>query len=146
MTTGADAHDGVVTITSILIWGDRHLPPSTIMDQARAYEASGVVDDLTLPDHMSNFIPPSLWTTDNTPMAAVRGAPDSLHDAYIMGTLAHVAAPSLSLSFASDAIRRPPAEMSQTMLSMASVMEGRTRFMFGAGEMKQCKSFGHKRT
>jgi hypothetical protein len=29
---------------SILMLCDRHLPPRTIMDQAAAYEASGVVD------------------------------------------------------------------------------------------------------
>jgi phthiodiolone/phenolphthiodiolone dimycocerosates ketoreductase len=132
-------------ITSILSWGDRHLPATTIMDQARAYEASGVIDDLTLPDHLSNFLAPSLWTAENTPMAQLLGDVDSLHDAYIMGALAHTAAPNLSLSFATDAIRRGPAEMSQTMLSMASLMEGRARFLFGAGELKQCRSFGHKR-
>jgi phthiodiolone/phenolphthiodiolone dimycocerosates ketoreductase len=132
-------------VTSMLVWGDRHLPPHAIMDQARTIAATGVVDELTLPDHMSNFVPPSLWTVETTPMAAVLSDPDSLHDAYVMGALAHAAAPELSMSFATDAIRRPPAEMCQTMMSLANVLEGRARFFFGAGEAKQCRSFGHKR-
>jgi phthiodiolone/phenolphthiodiolone dimycocerosates ketoreductase len=133
-------------VTSILAWGDRHLPPLAIAEQAKAIEASGVVDELTLPDHLSNFIAPSLWTAENTPMATVMSDPDSLHDAFVMAGVAHMAAPSLGLSFATDAIRRGPAEISQTMLSVASMMEGRARFFFGAGEQKQCVSFGHKRT
>ena len=131
--------------TSIILWGDRHLPGHMIMDQARAMEASGVVDWASFPDHMVNFIPPSLWTPENTPMATVLGDPDSLQDATIMGTLTHVAAPKLKLSFASDSVRKGPAELCQLMWSMASVTEGRARFQFGPGEVKQCKPYGHNR-
>jgi phthiodiolone/phenolphthiodiolone dimycocerosates ketoreductase len=132
--------------TSIMLWGDRHFPSSSLPEQARALAASGAVDELTLPDHLVNLIPPSLWTTDNTPMAAVLRDVDSLHDTFVMGALARAAAPELGLTFVTDAIRRGPAEICQTMLTYAAITGGRARFMFGAGEAKQCRSYGHKRS
>lgn len=131
--------------TSIILWGDRHLPGHTIMEQARQIEASGAVDWVSLPDHMVNFIPPSLWTAENTPMATVLKDPDSLQDSVIMGTLAHAAAPNLKLSFAGDSVRKGPADVTQLMWSMASVTEGKARFQFGPGEAKQCRPYGHNR-
>ena len=132
--------------TSVLIWGDRHIPERMIMEQARALDASGVVDSLTIPDHMVNLIPPSLWTPENTPLANVLGDPDSLMDAVVMGMIAHAAAPKLHLNFAGDPVRKSPADLCQLMWSMASITEGRVRFQFGPGEIKNLNPYGHKRS
>lgn len=133
--------------TSVLFWGDRHIPGrQMVMEQARAIEDSGVVDWVTFPDHIINFIPPSLWKPEVTPLANVFGDPDSMHDAVVMAALAHAAAPSLGLSFGGDPVRKNPADLCQTMWSLAAVTEGRVRFQFGPGEIKNLKPYGHKRS
>ena len=55
-------------------------------------------------------------------------------------------APGLGLSISMDAIRRGPAELTQTMLSMANVTQGKAIYQLGGGEIKQCKPFGWKRS
>lgn len=131
--------------TSVFAWGDRHLPAQVIQHQASTLQASGVVDSLSIPDHMVNLIPPSLWTTDHTPMARILKDPDSLMDAVVMGMLAHSAAPGLHLNFCGDAVRKSPADLCQLMWTMAAITQGRVRFQYGPGEAKNLNPYGHKR-
>lgn len=131
--------------TGIIMWANRYMPGNTIMDQARTIEAGGVIDWPSFPDQMVNFIPPSLWKPENVPMAKFLPDPDSMQDATVMMALVHAAAPKLKLNFCSDADRKGPAEMYLMMLTMASVTEGRVRFQYGAGEIKNCNPYGHQR-
>ena len=127
------------------LWADRHLPASTIGDMARAWESSGGVDPLLLPDHLVNLIPPQLWTEENTPMAKLLKDPDSLSDVLVVAGYVLASAPKLGISIGTDAVRRGPAEMAQAMLTIANMAGGNAVFQFGAGENKQCKAYGHKR-
>jgi phthiodiolone/phenolphthiodiolone dimycocerosates ketoreductase len=132
--------------TSAFLWGDRHFPPAVVAEQAKALEQSGVVDFMSHSTQMGSFIPRQLWSTDNAPMAAMLGDPDSLQDAFLMAAYSHAAAPSLGVSMLTDGLRIGPAQLTQMMLTLAHMTEGRTIFNFGAGEMKQCKPFGYKRS
>jgi phthiodiolone/phenolphthiodiolone dimycocerosates ketoreductase len=131
--------------TAVVFFGDRYMPAGAIQDAAAAVAASGVVDYLELCDQLNNFIPPSLWTPQNTPMAAALPDIDSPVDAFIAAAWAAAAAPTLKVTVSTDSIRRGPSELIQSMLTLANITEGRALFQIGGGEQKQCRQFGHKR-
>lgn len=95
---------------------------------------------------MGQFIPPSLWTPGNTPLAAVVPEADSLDDPFILAAHALAAAPSLGLTLATDAIRHGPAQLVRAMYTLANITGGNMGLHVGAGEAKQIKPFGWKRT
>jgi phthiodiolone/phenolphthiodiolone dimycocerosates ketoreductase len=131
--------------TALALWGDRHLPASAIADQAKAIAASDV-DGVLLADQFGNFIPPQLWKSDVTPMAAVLPDPDSHSDVFALGGYLLAAAPGIDLTLSTDSVRRPPAELVQAMLTLANMTDGAVTVQVGGGEVKQCKPFGHKRS
>jgi phthiodiolone/phenolphthiodiolone dimycocerosates ketoreductase len=71
---------------------------------------------------------------------------DSLSDAFTMATIAGAAAQNLGIACTTDSVRRGPAELMQTMMTMANLTEGKAIFQIGAGELKQTKPFGWKRS
>jgi len=131
---------------AIPILADRHLPASAFLDAARAYEASGVVDYMQGWDQLGSMFPAQCWTRENAPLAALLPDLDSFPDFIAMLSAATVVAPGLGTVFSTDAVRRGPAELMQTMLTLANLTEGRSQFHLGAGEVKQCKPFGHRRS
>jgi phthiodiolone/phenolphthiodiolone dimycocerosates ketoreductase len=52
----------------------------------------------------------------------------------------------LGLAITTDAVRRGPAELAQSTLTLAGSNDGKTVVMIGAGELKQCKPYGYKRS
>jgi phthiodiolone/phenolphthiodiolone dimycocerosates ketoreductase len=123
----------------------RYLPPSAVADAARAYAASGVIDSVSVWDQLVFFHPRSLWTTQNTPMAAVLPDIDSFPDSFTTLAYASCAAPGLGLSVGTDSVRRSPAELLQTMLTLQNMSGGTVTLQLGAGEIKQCKPYGWRR-
>jgi phthiodiolone/phenolphthiodiolone dimycocerosates ketoreductase len=123
----------------------RYLPPGAIAETARAYEASGVIGSVSVWDQLNFFHPRSLWTEENTPMAALIPDIDSFPDAFATLAYASCAAPGLGITVATDAVRRSPAELTQTMLTLQNMTGGKARLQLGAGEIKQCKPYGWKR-
>jgi len=132
--------------TAIALWADRHLPVGMFAEQARALESSGAVNGILLADQLTNFIPRQLWNSDNTPMAGILSDPDSHPDVFVMAAWLLAHAPSLNLAISTDSVRRPPAELITTMLTLANITQGQVNFQIGAGEIKQCKPFGHLRS
>lgn len=131
--------------TAVAVFGDRYVPPSALQDQARAIQGSGVVDQLVVPDQLNNFVPPMLWTEENSPLAAVLPDIDSAADAFTTAAYIAAAVPGMAITMTTDAIRRAPSELIQTMLSLANITEGRATFQIGGGEQKQCRPYGHRR-
>jgi phthiodiolone/phenolphthiodiolone dimycocerosates ketoreductase len=128
-----------------IVWGDRNYPAGAVMDEAKALAACGAVDAIHMSDQLVNLIPPQLWKPEHTGMAKTIADPDSHPDPFVMGAVAHVAAPGIGLSIATDSVRHGPAELMQTMLTLANLTEGRATFHIGAGEVKQCSAFGWNR-
>ena len=79
-------------------------------------------------------------------MAAVFPDLDSYADAFAMAAYASAAAPGAGVAVSTDAIRRGPAELNQTMWTLASMAGGDAIFQVGAGELKQTGPFGWKRS
>jgi phthiodiolone/phenolphthiodiolone dimycocerosates ketoreductase len=133
-------------LTSAFLWGDRHFPPSVVAQQAQLLEGSDAVDYMSHSTQLGSFIPRQLWTPEHAPMAAMMGDPDSLQDAFLMAAYSHAAAPSLGISLLTDSIRIGPAQLTQMMWTLAHMTEGRAIIHFGAGENKQLKPFGWKKS
>ena len=132
--------------TAVPIVADRHLPASAFCAAAAAIADSGVVDDIQVWDQLTSWFPQSLWTADRTPLAAVMADCDSFPDAFVMAAYGAAAAPGTGLVLSSDSVRRGPAELIQSLLTLANVYEGKAIFQLGAGELKQTQPFGYKRS
>jgi phthiodiolone/phenolphthiodiolone dimycocerosates ketoreductase len=132
--------------TSVPILVDRNFPPEAFGNVAMAIGRSGVVDYMQMWDQLTAWFPRSLWTPDRVPMASVIPDCDSFPDWVAMAGYGAALAPGLGTVLSMDPIRRGPTELTQTMLTMANITGGRSIFQIGAGEVKQCKPFGWKRS
>jgi phthiodiolone/phenolphthiodiolone dimycocerosates ketoreductase len=132
--------------TAVPIVADRHFPAMAFGEAARAIGASGVVDDIQVWDQLTSWFPQGLWTPDRTPLAAVMPDCDSFPDAFVMAGYGAAAAPGTGLILSADSVRRGPGELIQTLLTLANLYEGRAVFQIGAGELKQTRPFGYKRS
>lgn len=130
---------------AVPVMADRHFPTTAFNQAATAIRDSDCVDSVHIWDQMISWFPRSMWTPDRSPLARLMPDPDSFADAWAMAGYAAAAAPGVGLTLSSDALRRGPAEMMQTMLTLANLYEGKATFQIGGGEYKQCKPFGHKR-
>jgi phthiodiolone/phenolphthiodiolone dimycocerosates ketoreductase len=132
--------------TAVLLVGERHLPPSFVVDMAKTAMASDGVDGVAMADQLQNFLPPSLWTAANAPIAEWWSDMDSVDDAFTMAAFMYASIPGANLTLLTDSIRNGPAQLVHAMLTLADITEGRVTFQVGAGEMKQCNPFGWKRS
>jgi phthiodiolone/phenolphthiodiolone dimycocerosates ketoreductase len=133
--------------TAIVVDASRHAPLSMFAERVKALEASGVVDYAHVWDQLTSWWPREMWNPDNTPLAAVMPDIDSFPDSFAMAAVGAHAAPGLGMCISSDALRRGPAELMQTMLTISNLSGGRAPIVqLGAGELKQCKPFGWKRS
>jgi phthiodiolone/phenolphthiodiolone dimycocerosates ketoreductase len=131
--------------TAITILADRHFPASAALDAARAIEAGGTTDYLATFDQMAGWCPPHLWTPENSGLYSLRPDADSLADGFAMLSAMAAVAPNMGTAISTDSIRRGPAELMQTMLTLAHLTRGRAQFHIGAGEIKQTKAYGWNR-
>jgi phthiodiolone/phenolphthiodiolone dimycocerosates ketoreductase len=132
--------------TAITLMVDRHFPASATLDAARAIEASGATDYLAVFDQMAGWCPPHLWTPENSPLYSVRQDADSLTDGFAMLSAMAAVAPTMGTVISTDSIRRGPSELMQTMLTLAHLTQGRAQFHIGAGEIKQTRAYGWRRS
>ena len=132
--------------TAIPLPMDRFTPPRHFGAMAVAMAKSGVVDYQQPWDQLTSWWPTLLWNTKNTPVANVVKDCDSWADIYALSAYAAaVTDHKLGAAVSLDSVRRGPAELIQTMMTLANVTDGRSIFMIGGGEQKQCKPFGWKR-
>lgn len=133
--------------TAITLDVSRHLPLQSFVPAARALAATGVVDQVHLWDQLTSWWPREMWNTENTPLAAMVPDIDSFPDVLAMAAVGAATAPGIGMSISTDAIRRGPAELMQTMLTISNLAEGPAPILqLGAGELKQMKPFGWKRS
>jgi phthiodiolone/phenolphthiodiolone dimycocerosates ketoreductase len=133
-------------LVSIPLSSDRNLPPSVFAQNARAAADSKVVDNILVWDQHAFFIPPQLWRRENTPMAALIQDVDSFSDAFALAAYGGAVAPELGLMVSTDAVRRGPAEVLQSALTLSAIGGREAVIMMGAGEVKQTKPFGWDRS
>jgi phthiodiolone/phenolphthiodiolone dimycocerosates ketoreductase len=125
---------------------DRTLDPKAAMQFAQMLETSGVVDDFMAWDQVQGWWPRSLYSIENTPLAAMIEDPDSFHDAFLLAAYASAATSGLGLVVTTDAIRRGPGELLMSMFTLAGATQGQAVLMLGAGEAKQVRPLGYRRS
>jgi phthiodiolone/phenolphthiodiolone dimycocerosates ketoreductase len=132
--------------TAVNFWPSRFMPPQAGADFAHQLESSGVVDWFQTWDQLVSFMPQGLWRADVTPMARLTSDCDSYFNAGMVAVLAANATTKLNITTTLDAVRIGPAELLQQMLTLAATTPARVALQLGAGELKQCKPFGYKRS
>jgi phthiodiolone/phenolphthiodiolone dimycocerosates ketoreductase len=132
--------------TAMNWWPSRFLPPQAGAEFAKQIEAAPGVDWFQTWDQLVSFMPQGLWREDVTPMAALTSDCDSYFNAGMVAMLAANATSTLNITTTVDAVRIGPAELLQQMLTIAATTPARVALQLGAGELKQCKPFGYKRS
>ena len=112
--------------TASVVDASRHAPLSTFVDRIEELEASAVVDYAHRWDELTSWWPREMWKSYITPLANVLPDIDSCPDQFALGALGAYATPDLGMCISSDAIRRRPAELMQTMLTISNLAGTRT--------------------
>jgi phthiodiolone/phenolphthiodiolone dimycocerosates ketoreductase len=131
--------------TMIPIPMDRGMLTTALPAASKAIKDSGVVDFYHVPDQLQSWWPPGMWNQQNCPVSAFMPDPDSNADPSVVAGIAASTAPGPGITLSTDAIRRGPAEMMQTMLSLANLGGGQAVLQLGAGEIKNTAPYGWKR-
>jgi phthiodiolone/phenolphthiodiolone dimycocerosates ketoreductase len=127
-------------------WPSRFMAPQAAAEFASALQAAEVVDWFQTWDQLVSFMPQGLWRPEVTPMAALTTDCDSYFNAGMVAMLAANATTTLNITTTLDSVRIGPAELLQQMLTLAATTPARVALQLGAGELKQCKPFGYKRS
>lgn len=127
-------------------WPSRFEPPQVAAQRAAQWEATGVVDWFQTWDQLVSFLPQALWRPDVTPLARYSRDCDSYYDAAMVAMLAANATATLGITTTLDAVRSGPAEILQRLSTLAATTPAPVALQLGAGEIKQCRPFGYKRS
>lgn len=117
----------------------RTAPLAGIRDFVGALDASGVVDQFWVWDELTGWAPQGFGVPEGLP------APDahSTHDPFVECAFALAASPTIGVRMTTDAVRTRPAELTRTLLSLASATEGAVTCAVGLGEARHLSPFGH---
>lgn len=110
--------------------------------ETRRLEAAGY-DALWYSDHFLHWFPPGVWTPDITPAAAVTPSPHTFLDPLpIIGAAGAVTERIRLGTGVTDAIRRHPAVLAQSFLTLDHLTKGRAILGIGVGEAENILPFG----
>jgi phthiodiolone/phenolphthiodiolone dimycocerosates ketoreductase len=104
---------------------------------------SGQYHSVFLPDHLVSFWPDSIWTPEFTDLATISPSPHRHLDALALA--AAVAALTKHVSIATsvvDTVRRHPAMLAQTALTLDHLAKGRFILGVGSGETENTVPYG----
>lgn len=117
-------------------------PASAAVKFAQRAEADGF-DAVWWPDHLMGWHPDSLWTPDLSPLADSQANPHTYFDPLVM--MGAVGAQTTRLRVGvvvTDLIRRHPAVLAQTMLTLDHLTGGRAVLGLGSGERLNIRPYG----
>ncbi len=94
-------------------------------------------------DHFLHWFPPGVWTPDLVPMAQVVRTPHAFLDPMAVMAASAVQTERVRLGVAvTDAVRRHPAVLAQTFLTLDHLSHGRAILGLGVGEAENILPFG----
>ena len=119
------------------------LPPLELsIAQGVGAEASGY-DSAWFPDHLMGWFPRSLWTPEASSIVGLLPSPHLYLDPTIVIALVGQATRSLLLGTGvTDVIRRAPAEVARTFVTLSHATQGRAQLGLGAGERLNTEPYG----
>jgi phthiodiolone/phenolphthiodiolone dimycocerosates ketoreductase len=120
------------------------LRTSLPLDLSRLDELdSGRYHSIWLPDHMVSFWPDSIWTPEFTDLASVSPSPHRHLDGLAVASAAAVLTRNVPLvSAVVDTVRRHPAMLAQTALTIDHLSRGRFILGLGSGESENILPYG----
>ena len=131
--------------TAMPLDASRYLPISLVADKLALLHNSGAVDYVHFWDQMMGWWPRHMWTPENSPLAQFVGDIDSQPDAFALAAYGLAKVPEMGVSVSTDAIRRGPAEMMQSLLTLGQIAARPMVLQLGAGEVRNVKPYGWKR-
>ena len=104
---------------------------------------SGRYHSIWLPDHMVSFWPDSIWTPEFTDLASASPSPHRHLDGLAVASAAAVLTQNVPLvSAVVDTVRRHPAMLAQTALTIDHLARGRFILGLGSGESENTLPYG----
>jgi phthiodiolone/phenolphthiodiolone dimycocerosates ketoreductase len=117
-------------------------PADRAVSLARRNEADGF-DAVWWPDHLMGWHPDSVWTEDLTPLAATQPNPHQYFDPLAMMGIVGAQLERMRVGVVvTDLIRRHPAVLAQTMLTLDHATQGRAILGLGSGERLNITPYG----
>jgi phthiodiolone/phenolphthiodiolone dimycocerosates ketoreductase len=104
---------------------------------------SGRYHSIWLPDHMVSFWPDSIWTPEFTDLATASPSPHRHLDGLAMAAAAAVLTKTVPIATSVvDTVRRHPAMLAQTALTIDHLSKGRFILGLGCGETENTVPYG----
>src|ERR1700710_615366 len=104
---------------------------------------SGRYHSIWLPDHMVSFWPDSIWTPEFTDLANISPSPHRHLDGLAVAAAAAALTENVPLvSAVVDTVRRHPAMLAQTALTIDHLARGRFILGLGCGESENTLPYG----
>lgn len=112
------------------------------LDVLEQYD-SGRYHSIWLPDHMVSFWPDSIWTPEFTDLATVSPSPHRHLDGMAVAAAAAVLTHTTPIvSTVVDTVRRHPAMLAQSALTIDHLAKGRFILGLGSGELENTVPYG----
>ena len=103
----------------------------------------GRYHSIWLPDHMVSFWPDSIWTPEFTDLAVVSPSPHRHLDGMAVAAAAAVLTDNVPLATSVvDTVRRHPASLAQSALTIDHLSKGRFILGLGSGESENIEPYG----
>ena len=117
-------------------------PADAVLAAAQRREQQGF-DAIWWADHLLHWFPLSIWTPDLVPQAATQPSPHIWFDPVPVVAAAAAATRDIRLGIGvTDVIRRHPASLAQTALTLDHLTGGRFVLGVGSGEALNLEPFG----
>lgn len=108
---------------------------------------SGRYHSIWLPDHMVSFWPDSIWTPEFTDLAVASPSPHRHLDGMAVAAAAAVLTENVPLATSVvDTVRRHPASLAQSALTIDHLAKGRFILGLGSGESENIEPYGFEFT
>jgi len=121
-------------------------PVDTVLAAVARRQEQGF-DAVWWADHLLHWFPSSIWTPDIAPQAAAQPSPHVWMDPFAMVAAAAGAADRIRLGVGvTDTVRRHPASLAQTALTLDHITRGRFLLGIGTGEALNLTPLGMRNT
>lgn len=103
----------------------------------------GRYHSIWLPDHYVSFWPETIWTPEFTDLATVSPSPHRQLDSFPVASVATALTNNVKIgTFVVDTVRRHPAMLAQTALTIDHLAKGRFVLGLGSGELENIVPYG----